>query len=95
MNKQEAYKEKANAELDKIGAELTRLRAMAAEAKAEQKAKLTGYIDTLEETKEALGGKLESFQDSSGDAMDDIKRGLKDAWDRLAIAKQAAEARFH
>lgn len=95
MNKQEAYKEKVSAELDKIGAEVHRLKAMAAETKAEKQIKLTGYINMLEEKKEALGNQLETLKDSSGDAADDIQRGLKDAWDRLAIAKKAAEARFH
>jgi hypothetical protein len=95
MNKQEAYKEKVSAELDKIGAEVNRLKAMTAETKAEKKMQLTGYIKTLEEKKEVLGSQLETLKDSSGNAMDNIQRGLKDAWYRLAIAKKAAEAKFH
>jgi chromosome segregation ATPase len=95
MNNYEGYKEKASAELDKIGAEVNRLKARAAEAKAEQRIQLDEYLAPLEEKRKELDDQVSALKDSSSDAMNDLQRGLKDAWDRLAIAKKAAKARFH
>lgn len=95
MNNYEVYKEKASAELDKIGAEINLLKAKAAEAKAEQRVQLDEYLATLEDKRNKLDDQVSTLKDSSEDAMDDLRRGLKDAWDRLAIAKKAAKARFH
>lgn len=95
MNKQEAYKEKAGAELEMIGAELNRLKAIAEKAKAEQRATLDHYIGSLEQRRQELGDKLESIKDNSADALEDLQHGLREAWDRLDIARKAAKARFH
>lgn len=95
MNRTELYEQEIRAELAQLKAELDTLKARAAEEEAEQRLKFDRYLETLSNKSEEVGEKLESLKDSGGDAVDDIKSGLKEAWERLAIAKQAAEARFH
>ena len=95
MNRTELYEQEIRAELAQLKAELDTLKAQAAQEEAGQRLKFHHYLDTLSDKSEEAGEKLESLKDSGGDAVNDIKSGLKEARERLAIAKQAAEARFH
>jgi len=92
MNTAQPQQEKLRSELAEIKNEIGRLREVAAKASAE---KLNQYLDSLEEKRDQVQKGLESIKDSSSDAFDDIRNGLKDTKQRLAIAKRAAEARFH
>lgn len=95
MNRTELYEQEIRADLAQLRAELDTLKVQAEQEKLERSEKLAGYIETLSEKSEEVGEKLENLKDSGGDAVGDIKNGLKEAWQRLAIAKRAAEARFH
>ena len=95
MNNIEHSQQKIQAELTELRAELTKLRALAEKENADQRKKFDRYLDALNEKSEDVSAKLDSLKESGGDAADDIKKGLKEAWERLAIAKQAAKARFH
>ena len=95
MNHLELYKERTQSELDKIGAEIRKLKATAEAAGAEQRVRFVRYVSELEDRCEDLGDRLDSIKSSGEDAAADLSRGLKDARDRLAIAKRAAKARFH
>jgi hypothetical protein len=95
MDTQHPNRDKIRAELAELSAEMDKLKAKAAAAKSEQAAKLNHYLDALEDTRDNVITRLESIKDSGSDAMDDIKLGLQEAKQRLAIAKRAAQARFH
>ena len=95
MNRTELYEQEIRAELAQIQAELDTLKARAEQESTGQPMKFDEYLATLTEKSEEVGDKLENLKDSGSDAVDDIKTGLKEAWQRLAIAKRAAEARFH
>lgn len=95
MNHTEINQQEIKLELTKLRAEMDKLKAQAAKEKAEQRVKFDAYLETLDEKSDEVGAKLEELKDTSGEAVEDIKTGLKEAWQRLAIAKQAAKARFH
>jgi len=83
------------AELEKIGAEVARLKALSAEARAETRDKFADFVADLDDRRQQVADRLEKIEDSSLDAYADIRAGLKDARNRLLIAKRAARARFH
>ena len=95
MNTTDTTYSRMESELKALRAEVERLKARAAQNDARRAMKLDRYIDTLSDRSDEVGEKIESLKEAGDDAMDDIKSGLQDAWDRLAIAKQAAQARFH
>lgn len=95
MTTDDSYERKINAELDRLQAELDKLKASASRAKAEQRIRFDRYLSTLEKKKEEISDKVDTAKESGEEAMSDIKRSLTEAWDRLAIAKKAAQARFH
>lgn len=86
---------KIKAELDELRAEVDKLKAGAEKQTAESRMRFDQYLSALDRKSNQIGEKLESLRDTSGEAMDDIRLGLRDAMQRLAIAKKAAEARFH
>ena len=51
------------------------------------------YLEALERMHGEIGQILE--QGDEDDNVDDAAEGLKEVWARLAIARSAAEARFH
>jgi hypothetical protein len=95
MNRAELYEQEIRTELALLRAELDKLKARADQEKLEQSEKFDRYLEALAEKSEEVGEKLEILKDSGSDAVDDIRTGLTEAWERLAIAKQAAKARFH
>lgn len=95
MTRTELYEQEIRTELAQLQAELDTLKARAEQEKTGPPMKFEEYLATLTEKSEEVGDKLENLKDSGSDAVDDIKAGLKEAWQRLAIAKRAAEARFH
>ena len=95
MTRTELYEQEIRAELAHLKAELDSLQTEAMRAKLEQESKLDEYLTTLTEKSEAVGKKLDNLKDASSDAADEIRAGLTEAWERLAIAKNAAQAKFH
>lgn len=95
MQSQELYKKEVRANLDMLKADVEKLKARAEQIEAKERSRFAQYIDELDENRAAIAQRLDELKEAGGKARDDIERGLKDAWDRLAIAKKAAEARFH
>lgn len=93
-SREEATKDKVEAQFDKLSAEIDKLKAEAEEISADQRMKFYEYIETLDEKRDRLRSRLKDLRQASGSAMDEIEAGMKDAWQRVAIAKKAAEARF-
>ena len=95
MTRTELYEEEIRTELGQLKAELDSLQEKIEAQDAGPKEKLDDYIDSLSDKREQVGKKLENLKDASSDAVDEIRSGLTEAWERLAIAKQAAKAKFH
>ena len=94
LNRDEATKDKVKAQFDKLSAEVDKLKAEAEEISADQRMKFYDYVETLNEKRDDLKGRVDELSDASDAALDEIQTGMKDAWQRIAIAKKAAEARF-
>lgn len=95
MTRTELYEQEIRAELAHLKAELDSLHVEAERKKLEQESKLEDYLKTLSDKSEEVGKKLDNLKDSGSDAVDEIRAGLTEAWERLAIAKNAAKAKFH
>lgn len=89
-----AFRDKFKAQLDELSAEIDKLKAQAEQVGASQRMKYYEYVDGLDEKRDKIKKQLSELQDASGDALDELKAGMKDAWQRLAIARKAARARF-
>lgn len=94
-SKNEAKKDKFKAQFDELSAEIDKLKAEAEKVSADQRKKFYDYVETLDEKRNQLKSRVDELKDASGAAIDELETGMKDAWQRVAIAKQAAEARFN
>ncbi|MDX1498274.1 MAG: hypothetical protein R3176_00145 [Woeseiaceae bacterium] len=88
-------KQDVRAELRDIGAELDRLKEKSAAAGPETDDRFDRYLDLLEKRCLEVGEKLEAMDAEDDPDLADIQLGLRDARQRLAIARKAARARFH
>jgi len=94
-NAQQMGMDRFRAELEQVRAEIEKLKAQAGKAKASQGIRFNEYLDAIEEKREQTAGRLDDLKNASGQAFDEIRAGIKDARDRLAIARRAAQSRFH
>ena len=94
MKQSEAYRSKLEGQMQELDAEVDKLKARARQAGAEQRIKYNEYLDVLDEKRETIKSKMSELKDDGEDALDELKAGMQDAWQRLAIAKKAAEAQF-
>ncbi len=89
-----AYREKMQAQIREMEAEINKLVARAQGAKADAKIEYQRQIDELRSKQDALERKLREL-DAAGDrAWDDIRTGIESAWDDLKGAVNDAVARF-
>jgi hypothetical protein len=95
MTTRQVHTEKINAELRDIRAEVQRLRALARRPRDDSQGRLENYIEELDEKRRALAKRVASLDDKDTESVNDVMRGLKEARDRLSIAREAARARFH
>lgn len=95
MQPHDLFRKEVRANLEMLEADVARLKARADQIDARGQSRFARYVDELDQNRAAVARRLEDLRDAGGQAKDDIEQGLKEAWDRLAIAKKAAEARFH
>jgi len=95
MNTQQMHTQKINAELQDIRIEVARLRALAQRPRGAGSGRLESYIEQLDDKRKALASRVASLDGTDKESMNDVMRGLKEAQDRLSIAREAAKARFH
>ena len=94
MQSRELYKAKINAELSRIRADIDKLKAKAKRVEADQAITFNKYVSAIEDKSETIGSWLDELQSDSEEARRVIERGVKEAWNRLDIATNAAKARF-
>ena len=95
MQSQDLFRKEVNANLEMLKADVAKLKARTEQIEADKRSRFAQYVEELDENRASLARQIDELRDAGGKARDDIERGLKEAWDRLAIAKKAAEARFH
>lgn len=95
MQSPDIFKKEVSANLEMLKADVAKLKAQAEQIEAKERSRFARYIEELDANRATIARRLDELQDAGGEARSDIERGLKEAWDRLAIAKKAAEARFH
>lgn len=81
------------ADLDIIRSALDRLLRKAEAAGIGKRRRLGRYLATLDEMHDAVVGAIDDIDDEA-EEVDRIRKGVREAWARLAIAKTAADARF-
>lgn len=91
---EEATKAKVKARFDKMSAEIDKLKAKAEEISADQRREFYDYVEALDEKRNQLESRIDDLKEASGSAIDELETGMKEAWQRIAIARKAAEARF-
>jgi chromosome segregation ATPase len=94
MRQQQSQEARMSAELARLRTDLEELKSRI-EQSENNDAKMTQYLEQIEAKKDELTEKLQEWKSSGGDAKDELAKGLKEAWDRLAIASKAAKARLH
>lgn len=94
MEDKDLYREKFEAKLRELKAQIEVLEARADQLKAESKLELKQQIQSLRQQRDAIGKKLEQLQQSSGEAWKDLKTGLESAAAELKGALGKAMDQF-
>ncbi|KUJ81561.1 coiled coil domain-containing protein [Microbulbifer flavimaris] len=89
-----AYEQKARAKLKEWNAEIDKLSARAEQASADTKMKYRDEIDKLQSKRESMKRKLEQLHGKSGDAWDEFRDGLEDAWTDMKRSIERARDRL-
>jgi predicted nuclease with TOPRIM domain len=94
VDTKEAYLEKLQGKLDEWRAEIDRLKAKAAQSKADLKLQIDNRIKDLEAQSQEAQDKFQQLRQASGDAWEDLKGGVTRAWADLGEAVKSAIAKF-
>lgn len=79
MNDKDLYREKFEAILKEVKAQIDLLEAKADQVKAESKIEFKQQIQSLRQKRDSLSQKVDQFKQSSGEAWQDLKAGLESA----------------
>ncbi|MEQ8464666.1 hypothetical protein [Coleofasciculus sp. E1-EBD-02] len=93
-NQQQIYRDKVQAELNKLNAQVDEMKAKAAQAQADAQIQYNSHLEELQTRQVAVQTRLEELQAASQDAWEDIKIGVEAAWLDLQQSFQNAVAKF-
>ena len=85
-----AFEEKIRAHLKERHAEIDHLKAQMNEKKADAKIAYEQRLEELERQRSALEAKLDELSRASGSALEDLKKGISEAWDRFSSSVDEA-----
>ncbi len=94
MGLKEAYLEKREAELNEWDAEIKKLEAKAAKAKAVTKIQYYEHLRSLRTKRETAQEKLLELKKASGEAWKSVKVGVESAWQDLKSGLKGAAEKF-
>ena len=94
MDYKDAYKQKLKARLDQWRADIDRLEAKAAEARADARLKYQSEVRDLRAMQDEAREKLKQLSKAQGEAWRDLQSGFETAWDALGQAVRRATDRF-
>ncbi len=94
MNTKETYQKKLQAQLDEWSADIDKLEAKAKKAEADTQLEYNQQIKELRSMQDTANSKLEKLKGDSGDAWEDLKDGMDNAWNSLGNAVKSATSEF-
>ena len=94
VDTKEAYLEKLKAKLDEWNAQIDKLKAKAAQSKADAKIEIEKRVGDLETQRQAVENKIQQLVQASRPAWEDLKGGVQSAWNKLDEAVRSATEKF-
>jgi chromosome segregation ATPase len=94
VDTKEAYLEKLQAKLAEWNAEIDKLKAKAAQSKADLKLEIEARIGDLSAHRQEMENKMQQLRQAGEGAWTDLKGGVQSAWDHLDEAFKLAIAKF-
>ena len=94
MNEKELYRQKHQAQLDEWKAEVARLRARAAGAKADAQIEMNKHLKELDHRMHEAGAKLTELAAAGEEAWDTARKNVETTWDAVKAGVTAAAAKF-
>ena len=94
MSKKDAYQKKLEAKLIAWNVEIDKLVDRAEGLKADTRLKFRERIEKIRDKRQKAKTRLKALQSASGDAWDDLKEGVDEAFDALGDAVKSARSEF-
>ena len=94
MNKKEAYEQKIQAQVDEWNAEILKLKAQAAKARADVQINYNNQIEELRQRKETVNEKLTQLKEASEESWEDLKVGIEEGLDLLKTTVNSIISRY-
>ena len=95
LTMEQLHADRIRTELDDLKLEIEKLKSKSAESDSARNGRFDRYLDTLDAKRIEVRDRLDSTAQAGDDSWDEVRQGLKEAQQRLAIAKLAARSRFH
>jgi hypothetical protein len=95
MTKKELQLDRIRMELEDIRGEIEKLKKKSADSDSSRSGRFDRYLDTLNAKRIEVRECLDATETEGEEPWDQIHQGLREAQQRLAIAKLAARSRFH
>ena len=95
MTMQELHLDKVRSDLDQLREEVDSLKAKSEQHDARRDSRFYRYLERIDEKREAVRERIDALDTTSQNTWGEVRDGLKEAQQRLAIAKLAARSRFH
>lgn len=94
MNDRELHRQKYQAQLDEWKADLDKLKARAAGARADVQIEMNKHVADLEERLHEAGGKLSELAAAGEEKWDAARKNVETTWGALKAGVSAAAAKF-
>jgi len=94
MGEKELYQQKMRAQLDEWKAEIQKLEAKAAGARADVQLEMNRHIRTLKNKIEEGRTKLSALSGATEDAWESVKEGAESTWNSLKASFRDAASKF-
>lgn len=94
MNEKELKRQKYQAQLDEWKADIAKLKARAAGAKADAQLELNKHLKDLDQRMHEAGLKLSELASASEEKWDSARKSVESTWDGLKAGVSAAAAKF-
>ena len=94
MSEKELYRQKYQAQLDEWKAEVAKLKARAAGAKADAQIEMNKHVKELDHRMHDASAKLAELAAASEEGWDSVRKNVEKTWDALKAGVGAAAAKF-
>jgi uncharacterized protein YicC (UPF0701 family) len=94
IDKQEAYRQHAQARLEEFEAELAQLKARTEAAAAEKKIDVAEDMEELEQRMDLVRRRVEELQVAGADVWQELRGGLESAWNDLGDSLERIRRKY-